>query len=188
MAKKQAAAKEVAKGSTSSEHAPDGAQKENAMRETPAPLAAVAPEPKTAPAPKTASPEGWVRLPLELRAFWTPLYSKRPLEGVLIAQAKLDVEGISVLAFRLTAETDVLLPTGEIAIGKIGQEVLVPQFYSLGAVAQLLSRQDLFYQVFIGNPERVEVAAADGSGSIRLWNFDIVANPQGIPRASFGAR
>lgn len=183
MAKKQAASpKEAGKGSASSESASTSATGKEGV-ET---IVKMAPE--FVPAAKAPTPEGWVKLPLELRCFWTPLYSKRPLEGVLIAQAKLDVEGISVLAFRLTAETDVLLPTGEVGIGKVGQEILVPQFYALGAVAQLLSRQDLFYQVFIGNPERVEVAAADGSGTIRIWSFDIVANPQGIPRASFAGR
>ena len=135
---------------------------------------------------KAQAPEGWVKLPLELRPFWSPIRSKQPLQGILLTQARLEVEQITVLAIKLTMDTDVVLPNGEDGVAKVGQEVIVPQFYALGGIAQLLARKDIFYQVFIANPQRVEIGSADAGTPMLVWSFDAVVNPQGIPRAMVG--
>jgi hypothetical protein len=193
MAKKQVAPKGASREETSSVA---GEKPATAAAQTPEAKAAVglqenAPEVKVhvtapvlpAPRQRAVPPEGWVKLPLEVRPFWTPLHSKRPLQGLLISQARLEVEGIPVLEFRLSAETDVLLPTGQLAVARVNQHVLVPQFYGLNAIAQLLSRQDLYYHVFLGNPELVDLGTGDAGASTKIWSFDAVVNPQGIPRA-----
>jgi len=136
---------------------------------------------------KAEAPEGWVKLPLELRPFWSPIRSKRPLQGILLTQARLEVEQLTVLAIKLTMDTDVVLPNGEDGVAKVGQEVIVPQFYALGGIATLLARKDIFYQVFIANPQRVEIGSADAGTPMLVWSFDAVVNPQGIPRAMVGA-
>jgi hypothetical protein len=136
--------------------------------------------------PRFEAPQGWAKLPLELRPFWSPERSTRPLIGVLFAQTRLEVEQITVLAFKLTAETDILLPNGQMGVGKVGQEVLVPQFYALGAAAQLLSRQDLYYQVFLGNPTKVDLGASDDGTPITTWDIEVRVNPAGIPRPQQG--
>lgn len=132
--------------------------------------------------PRFEPPAGWVKLPMELRSFWSPERSTRPLLGILFAQTRLEVEQIPVLAFKLTAETDVVLPNGKMGVGKAGQEVLVPQFYALGAAAQLLSRQDLYYHVFIGNASKVDLGSSDEGTPLTTWDLEVRVNQQGIPR------
>jgi hypothetical protein len=135
------------------------------------------------PAPaRFEAPQGWAKLPLELRPFWSPQRSTRPLQGILFAQTRLEVEQITVLAFKLTAETDVVLPNGQSGVGRVGQEVLVPQFYALGAAAQLLSRQDVYYQVFIGNQAKVDLGASDEGTPLTMWELEVRVNPQAMAR------
>lgn len=201
MAKKQASAKAAVKDSASPNDRPAVAAPANVtvgemmratMPEAPKPEAVTSGVPtnvaelmRGAAKPnrqRFEPPTGWVKLPMELRSFWSPERSTRPLLGILFAQTRLEVEQIPVLAFKLTAETDVVLPNGKMGVAKAGQEVLVPQFYALGAVAQLLNRQDLYYHVFIGNAVKADLGSSDEGTLLTTWDLEVRVNQQGIPR------
>jgi hypothetical protein len=155
-----------------------------------APTPVTVPAPVVSPAPvvmpkittRYAVPDGWQKIPVDVRPIWSPGRSMRPIIGWLMGQQRLEAEGVTVLIFRLIAETDVVVPGGapdesgkpRMATAKPGEEVIVPIYYGLGALAPLLGHPEgVRYQVFVGNQRKLEIDGAD------VWDFEIVANPAG---------